>query len=250
MFKQWRMAVTAALVAVVSVALPVLGGAMDIRSSGGGAVSGTTGSFSGTITSTVASTVDALLMTNEAEIQWPDTKIAEVGTNLVFTGGISTNVGFLITNTAASGSGFNIASADPFLYGSNSNSTLSINTECSAANCGATDATAHVSIYPGQVLDATDYVLSVADSTRTSKFWVTYAGKTGITGNSTTCTLNAGSPSTCTATVSSGAVCLCTPVGGTAAIAAGGCAVGLSGTTLTATSANGLNNVVNIICDR
>jgi hypothetical protein len=65
----------------------------------------------------------------------------------------------------------------------------------------------------------------------------------------TTCTLNAASPSTCTATVSASSTCTCTPVGATAAIAAAGCAVGLVSTTLTATSANGLGNVVNLICN-
>ena len=64
----------------------------------------------------------------------------------------------------------------------------------------------------------------------------------------TTCTLNGGSPSTCTATVTAGTKCQCTPVGATAAIAAGGCAVSLSGTTVTATSANGLTNLVNLFC--
>lgn len=68
------------------------------------------------------------------------------------------------------------------------------------------------------------------------------------TGSVTTCTLNGGTPSTCTATVLSGSNCQCTPVGGTAVIAAGGCAVGLSGTTLTATSFATATNVVNIHC--
>ena len=73
---------------------------------------------------------------------------------------------------------------------------------------------------------------------------MTIAGAT----TKTTCTLNAASPSVCTATVTAGSTCYCTPVGATAAIAAAGCAVGLSSTTLTATSANGATNVVNILC--
>lgn len=68
------------------------------------------------------------------------------------------------------------------------------------------------------------------------------------TNSNTTCTLGGQSPSICTATVLAGSTCICGPVGASAAIAAGGCAVGLSGTTLTATSANGLTNVVNIHC--
>lgn len=79
---------------------------------------------------------------------------------------------------------------------------------------------------------------------------VAVTGKASITSNATTCTLDGASPSTCTATVTASAKCTCSPIGATAAIAAGGCAVGLSGTTLTVTSANGLTNVVNIFCDR
>lgn len=65
---------------------------------------------------------------------------------------------------------------------------------------------------------------------------------------STTCTLNAGSPAQCTATVPANATCTCSDVGTTAVIAANGCDVSLSGTTLTVTSANAAGNVVNIIC--
>lgn len=68
------------------------------------------------------------------------------------------------------------------------------------------------------------------------------------TGSKTTCTLNAASPSVCTATVMAGSTCTCSNVGATAAIAAGGCAVGLVSTTLTVTGANGAGNVVNIHC--
>lgn len=106
----------------------------------------------------------------------------------------------------------------------------------------------------------TDYIQDNANHTYISineatgavtiPFALIVTGKASVTSNATTCTLNGGSPSTCTATVTAGAVCQCTPVGTTAAIAAGGCAVSLSSTTLTATSANGLSNVVNILCDR
>lgn len=78
-----------------------------------------------------------------------------------------------------------------------------------------------------------------------------FNGEVGIVSPSTTvttCTLNAASPSVCTATVRAGSKCTCSNVGASAAIAAAGCAVGLSGTTLTVTSANAANNVVNIHC--
>lgn len=64
----------------------------------------------------------------------------------------------------------------------------------------------------------------------------------------TTCTLNGATPSVCTAAVIAGSTCTATPVGATAAIAAGGAAVGLSGTTLTVTAAAGATHVVNIAC--
>lgn len=86
----------------------------------------------------------------------------------------------------------------------------------------------------GQVYVAND--LTVAGSLR--------QGTTAVT----TCTLNGGSPSTCTATVKASSICKCSPVGTTAAIAAGGCAVSLSATTLTVTGPNAGNWVVNLEC--
>lgn len=63
-----------------------------------------------------------------------------------------------------------------------------------------------------------------------------------------TCTLNGGTPATCTATVTAAAICTCSNVGTTAAIALTGCAVSLSGTTLTITSANAASHDVNYHC--
>ena len=66
---------------------------------------------------------------------------------------------------------------------------------------------------------------------------------------SSTCTLGGESPSVCPAqTVVAASVCTCSPVGTTAAIAAAGCAVSLSSTTLTITSLNGGSHVVNYTC--
>lgn len=62
------------------------------------------------------------------------------------------------------------------------------------------------------------------------------------------CTLNGASPSVCTDTVRAGVHCVCTLVGGTAAIAAKGVACDVASTTLTATSADGANHVVNWHC--
>lgn len=76
---------------------------------------------------------------------------------------------------------------------------------------------------------------------------LSFAGPVATT-NANTCTLNGASPSVCTATVKASSICTCSNVGATAAIAANGCAVGLSGTTLTVTSANSASNVVNILC--
>lgn len=84
---------------------------------------------------------------------------------------------------------------------------------------------------------------------------VTFAGPISITGkvastNGTTCTLNAGTPATCTASVTAGAICVCSDVGSGSTVAAGGCAVSLSGTTLTVTGATAASNVVNIWCNK
>jgi hypothetical protein len=62
------------------------------------------------------------------------------------------------------------------------------------------------------------------------------------------CTFNGASPATCTATVLASAICICAPVGATAAIAAAGCAVGVSGTTLTITGPNAAGYAVNYHC--
>jgi hypothetical protein len=70
----------------------------------------------------------------------------------------------------------------------------------------------------------------------------------GATRSKGSCTLDAASPSTCTATVAASSVCTCSIVGTTAAIAAKGCAVSLSSTTLTITSANGAGEAVNYHC--
>ncbi len=66
--------------------------------------------------------------------------------------------------------------------------------------------------------------------------------------NKGTCTLNGGTPATCTATVTAAATCVCSEVGATAVIAAAGCAVGLSSTTLTITGAAAASNDVNYLC--
>lgn len=72
-----------------------------------------------------------------------------------------------------------------------------------------------------------------------------------ITGDTTvrgTCTLDGATPSVCTATVTASAICTCSNVGASAAIAALGCAVGVSGTTLTITSAAAATHNVNYHC--
>lgn len=74
---------------------------------------------------------------------------------------------------------------------------------------------------------------------------VSGGGATVLTG---ACLLNGSNPSQCTATVAAKSRCVCSPVGTTSGIAAGGCAVSLSGTTLTLTSANGHTNAVTWHC--
>lgn len=83
---------------------------------------------------------------------------------------------------------------------------------------------------------------------RWSNIYATDLHLNGTTTSVGSCTLNGASPSVCTATVNASTKCTCSPVGASAAIAAGGCAVGLASTTLTITSANGLTNDVNYHC--
>lgn len=73
-------------------------------------------------------------------------------------------------------------------------------------------------------------------------------GLWGATDMRGTCTLNGATPATCTATVVAGAKCTCSNVGATAVIAALGCAVGVSGTTLTITSGASATHDVNYVC--
>jgi hypothetical protein len=63
-----------------------------------------------------------------------------------------------------------------------------------------------------------------------------------------TCTMNGASPAVCTATVRAGSRCVCAINGTSAAIAAGGCAVSLSSTTLTLTTVNASTQVANYLC--
>jgi hypothetical protein len=62
------------------------------------------------------------------------------------------------------------------------------------------------------------------------------------------CTLNAASPAVCTITVPAASNCTATVQGTTAAAALHTVAINLSGTTLTLTGANGLNDVFNVHC--
>ncbi len=64
----------------------------------------------------------------------------------------------------------------------------------------------------------------------------------------TTAAFDGASPATATATVTASSVCTCSMVGTTAAIAAGGCAVSLSSTTLTMTTVNGSTETANYYC--
>jgi hypothetical protein len=63
------------------------------------------------------------------------------------------------------------------------------------------------------------------------------------------CTLSSGTPSTCAvALVTASSFCVCSPVGTTAAVAAAGCAVSLSGTTLTITGPDTVTTTMNYHC--
>lgn len=82
----------------------------------------------------------------------------------------------------AGGAQVTVGGADPVLYASNTNGTLSFSTNCSNANCAVTDATAGFSFYPQVAFDATDYLFSVGNASRTSIFTVLYGGGVVING--------------------------------------------------------------------
>lgn len=81
------------------------------------------------------------------------------------------------------------------------------------------------------------------DAADSAKVWFRPTARTV-----TTCTLNGASPSVCTGTVIASSICQCSPVGATAAIGAGGCAVDVATTTATVTAANSATHVVNLDC--
>lgn len=193
---------------------------------------GVKGDFSGALTA--SSTLDV------TGVQTNATYINMAGNNVRFTsGGSFMNAGI----TTASG---NVGICQPAAAG----------TACTTA-----DAYVHFSSSGSTVLNAdtgqsvkhaiNNAVITTTSSTGLAVTGVISAtGKASITANSGTCTLNGGTPATCTVTVTAGAVCLCSDVGTTAAVAAGGCSVSLSGTTLTVTGAVAANNNVNVLCDR
>lgn len=63
-----------------------------------------------------------------------------------------------------------------------------------------------------------------------------------------TVALVSGTPSTATVTVTAGSKCICGANGGSAAIAAAGCAAGVSSTTLTLTGPNSVTTTVGYFC--
>jgi hypothetical protein len=95
-----------------------------------------------------------------------------------------------------------------------------------------------------QVRRGTEVVLGSVD-TRIGLYGVPKCGYFGACG---TATLASGTPSTVAVTVPSGVSCFCNPVGATAAIAAGGCAASVSGTTLTLTGPNTVTTVMRYEC--
>lgn len=111
------------------------------------------------------------------------------GTNGTFTGTLSvagaftTDTGITVSSSAGTGAGLNLASVDPFVYASGSNSTLNISSNISAANASNTPQTAHVAIYPQNALDSADYVFSVSTSTFSNLLSLTQGGTATITGN-------------------------------------------------------------------
>lgn len=64
-----------------------------------------------------------------------------------------------------------------FLYANNAAGRISLSTNITSANAGATPSTSHVNVYPQNALDAGDWVFNVATAANAaSRFAVTYGG--------------------------------------------------------------------------
>lgn len=106
--------------------------------------------------------------------------------------------------------------------------------------------------YIGNTATSVDFYTAATSTTTTGtkRLGIDSDGFIDIVGtpSSGTCTLNAQTPAFCTVATTDGAHCTCSPVGLTAAIAAAGCAVSLTETTLTITGADGASTVMNYHC--
>lgn len=134
---------TGVLAGIVSNASPnvsIVSQGVTSTFSGGTLVVNTQLQSGGNLLAGAANAADGLIFSNEAEIQWPDTKIAEVGTGLVLTasGGVSTPNGFSATGTISTASTLQL-SGTAGIYFSNTGATSGIiGGGTSAANMSAT----------------------------------------------------------------------------------------------------------------
>lgn len=88
----------------------------------------------------------------------------------------------LLTN-GGTGSGLNLASIDPYVYGSLATSNVNIGTAVTSGNTDATVLGSAVNVHPDNALDATDWVFSVGNAAGASGlFAVTYAGNGILSG--------------------------------------------------------------------
>lgn len=118
--------------------------------------------------SDVANAGDGLIFANEAEIQWPSTKIAEVGSDLDITApqlNLQTTA-LIVASGAQAG-----------LYGSSTDARMRYTSNVSAANAGSTTTTAAHRHYTEQALDATDWSHEFGDASNASAiFAMEYQG--------------------------------------------------------------------------
>jgi hypothetical protein len=137
----------------------LISGAASAQGMGGPGLS--SGSFSARILAAGATGVDLTLSGNASMDSITLTGASASGTTINMTSG----AGGLYTNTASASAGFWVSAI-------------------SAANAGATPGTSAFKFYPSNALDATDYVLSVGNSSNgTSLFNVAYNGKITNTGD-------------------------------------------------------------------
>lgn len=129
----------------------------------------------GGFSTNAASGANALTMLTGARVFFGANYLSEGGGVLQWSGNNGISATLL---SASSQTGVSLTFAgECAIYASNANGKISITSNVSAGNCGATPTSAHASVYPQNALDGTDWVFNVGTaSNAASLFNVAYNG--------------------------------------------------------------------------